>query len=320
MTSLWTDMKRDLKWVLPIAAALLVVGFCAPADAQTTQPVYIRPSKGQTIEIITNAKSTPSTGVTVTSPVLDMTGFGGLAIVATPNLGMPPCFNTTPRWEGSLSKSGPFSSGLIRDAALQGFLLPINVPYVRLVLTIPAGGCDPGVSYSVTPTPFSDLSRVQGSYLANELFSGQTTGTLGLRPNLIGGVSGGCAGGVCSGFVSVIAVSEAGAVSVSPLKKSAVSVVTTASVNNTAAIKLAASAARCSTTVINTDTTAAYCGTSAATATSTTGIPLNPATGSNLAGGSFTFPVTDAIYCATAAGTTTVRFSSIFANALSQCP
>ena len=71
---MFTNIKRDFIFALTISAAILGYGFCGDAQAQTTQPVYVRPSKGAAITVSVTA-GTPSV-------VLDVTAFEAVQIKA----------------------------------------------------------------------------------------------------------------------------------------------------------------------------------------------------------------------------------------------
>lgn len=144
-----TNIKRDFRIAFAIAAIILAYGFCGEANAQTTQPVYTRPSKGAVLPLINASQGTSA----VTSPVYDWSAFS--AVTATVKFskadgtacdcptGAGTCtYAWTYRVSGSTSKTGPFfildSRGLgilLQNVANEdGFTLPpdnISTPYAQ---------------------------------------------------------------------------------------------------------------------------------------------------------------------------------------------
>jgi hypothetical protein len=144
-----TDIKQDFKIALAIVALILGYGFCGDAHAQTTQPVYTRPSKGAVLPLINASQGTSA----VTSPVYDWSAFS--AVTATVKFskadgtacdcptGAGTCtYSWTYRVSGSTSKTGPFfildslSLGLLlQNVAIEdGFTLApnnISTPYAQ---------------------------------------------------------------------------------------------------------------------------------------------------------------------------------------------
>lgn len=179
MTTIWNDMKQDLKWLVPVTVALLAFGFCAPADAQTTQPVYIRPSKGAPISL-TLAANTPSVlldfsafnaaQVTVTTP-------GVAAVYAVDNLnqyvrfqlqvvpGINDSIHTLTSPTKDLNSGGPAQS--------QNGIFQLNASGLA------------SVSIVVTPLPLSPNTGVTGLIASDQQFNRAAA----LYPVVIGGVS-----------------------------------------------------------------------------------------------------------------------------------
>lgn len=110
-----TNIKRDFRLVLVFAALLLGYGFCGDAEAQTTQPVYTRPSKGSVLTILNDPQASPP----VTSPVYDWTAFTAVTLTSKFSkadgtacdcpTGPGTCTYTIGvQVNGSTSKTGPF--------------------------------------------------------------------------------------------------------------------------------------------------------------------------------------------------------------------
>ena len=83
-----TNIKRDFKIALTIVTIILGYVFCSEARAQTTQPVYVRPSNGAALDVktlLTRSNGTVSatwhdgaaggTNYVLTSPVFDFSTF-----------------------------------------------------------------------------------------------------------------------------------------------------------------------------------------------------------------------------------------------------
>jgi hypothetical protein len=143
------EFKKDFLVATLVVATILGYGFCSDADAQTTQPVYTRPSKGAVLTVLNASQGTSA----VTSPVFDWSAF--TAVTATVKwskadgaacdcpTGAGTCtYSWTYRISGSTSKTGPFfilsSIGLNiplqNVAAEDGFTLtPENIatPYAQ---------------------------------------------------------------------------------------------------------------------------------------------------------------------------------------------
>lgn len=146
---MYTDIKRDFRIAFAAVVLILAYGFCGDAEAQTTQPVYTRPSKGAVLPLINASQGT----ALVTSPVYDWTAF--TAATATVKwskadgtacdcpTGAGTCiYEWSYRVSGSTSKTGPFfilsSVGvnipLQNIANEDGFTLPpenIATPYAQ---------------------------------------------------------------------------------------------------------------------------------------------------------------------------------------------
>lgn len=183
-----TNIKRDFIFATALATLLIGYGFCADANAQTTQPVYTRPSKGAVLTILNASQGTSA----VTSPVFDWSAF----TAATTTLkwskadgtacdcptGPGTCtYSWTYRVSGSTSKTGPFfiltSLGLnlpLQNIAVEdGFtLVPENIstPYAQFsaqavsyldnTSTPVPTACF--LNITVTPIPFTYRSASEG--------------------------------------------------------------------------------------------------------------------------------------------------------------
>jgi hypothetical protein len=183
-----TNIKRDFRIAFAVAAIILAYGFCGEAHAQTTQPVYTRPSKGAVLTILNASQGTPA----VTSPVFDWSAFS--AATATVKwskadgtacdcpTGAGTCtYSWTYRVSGSTSKTGPFFilSSLGVNIPLQnianedGFTLSpenISTPYAQFSAqavsykdntntNVPTA-CF--LNITTTPIPFTYRSIVEG--------------------------------------------------------------------------------------------------------------------------------------------------------------
>jgi len=150
MISFWSDMKRDLKWVVPVAVLFLTFGFCAPADAQTTQPVYVRPSKGANIPLFTDFLFTAGGQTPPLSPVFDMTAFNAVQVrVEAKNAAtganitfsectrLPGIFTT-----GALTKTGPFSTEFFDQNGQF-----VNYPFGNISVTYTVNRVSPYVQF-----------------------------------------------------------------------------------------------------------------------------------------------------------------------------
>lgn len=174
-----TDIKRDFKIAFAVAAIILGYGFCGDAHAQTTQPVYVRPSKGANIPLFTDYLMTGATTPPGLSPVYDMTAFNavqvrveaknaatGADIVFSQCTRLPAIFTT-----GALTKTGPFSTeffdqnGQFVNYPFGNISVTYTVnrvsPYVQFSTSIvansipnAAAGTDCKFTASITPLPF----------------------------------------------------------------------------------------------------------------------------------------------------------------------
>lgn len=183
-----TNIKRDFRIAFAIAASILGYGFCSDADAQTTQPVYTRPSKGSVLTVLNASQGTAA----VTSPVFDWSAFTAVTTTLKWSkadgtacdcpTGAGTCtYSWTYRVSGSTSKTGPFfiltSLGLnlpLQNIAVEdGFtLVPENIatPYAQFTAqavsykdntntNVPTA-CF--LNITVTPIPFTYRSASEG--------------------------------------------------------------------------------------------------------------------------------------------------------------
>lgn len=183
---MWSTFKTDLKWSLAFAAMLFTMGLCLDAHAQTTQPTYVRPSKGAAIKIFTGATTS------ATSPVFDMTAFESVQLELV-TIG---CSDLeTIEVQGSSSASGSFQTLTSANALYLGLLttsIIYNVSnltaYIKIKLTSGIVPCS--VNLTMTPIPFNRTPEVTGPSPNQATVSNSV-----LRPVIIGGVLDGTVGG-----------------------------------------------------------------------------------------------------------------------------
>ena len=200
-----TDIKRDLIFALLLSGTILAFGFCSPADAQTTQPQYVRPSKGNNIPIFTDWLFDNVAPPPPDSPVFDMTAFNavqvrveaknaatGADIVFSQCTYLPSIFTT-----GALVKTGPFSTeffdqnGQFSNYPFGNISVTYTInrvsPYVKfstgigLSTAIPnaPGGTICKFSASITPLPFQTGYAVVEPRLVGREFDVVTVSNVG---------------------------------------------------------------------------------------------------------------------------------------------
>lgn len=149
MASLWMDIKKDLKWAVLVSAAILGFGFCGDAKAQVTvQPVYIRPSKGNTLSLTVQ----PS-GFT---QVLDMSAFSALTVVYGNINYTVENLNQYVRFAFTCPGAIVTWTSASKDS---GFYLA-DTPEAERTTT--GSGCNASTPLLITPLPLSPVVRVIG--------------------------------------------------------------------------------------------------------------------------------------------------------------
>lgn len=243
MTSMWQDMKRDMKWALAIAGLVMGYAFCGDASAQViTQPVYTRPAKGQVI-VTFNATVSPST---VATQAYDWTAFSSANVslkLANATGNRCSCPSGTNNCEAafsfgfktSTSKTGPFgevtgmtlqfpvqynpSSPATEPAVFSGGQYNIGEPFVQFngAFTsymdtgtgLQVAGCF--LSITVTPIPFTNRQTVEGPYTT------VVASTSSVQPVVMGGFGYDPPGGSGQGtFLYVPRVNPQGVIAVGP--------------------------------------------------------------------------------------------------------
>ena len=291
-----------------IISSLFVFLFALTASAQI-QPVYIRPSKGAAINAFVNQ----SLAVSSTSAVYDWSAFSSVQVLLTVSADPNTCA-AVPSLSvlGSVTAGGTYSTTLMQDTNAN-FIVPtatnirtfayfVNnaAPFIKMGLAgIPGLGATAcTASVTIVPQPLNS-NVVIGPTQRNTQVNGLTF------PVLIGGVDSSNIARIAT-FTSTGAVKVVNGSGAQTSTNSATTLVT-----NAATLVSAANTDVCSVSVVNRNTTACYCSTTNAVSSSN-GIPLNPATGANLAGGTYTFSAYGGnVYCITAAGTTDVTAQTI---------
>lgn len=187
------NIKRDFTIVIAFMALILSYAFCTEANAQTTQPVYTRPSKGAVLQTFSGTVS----ATIVTSPTFDWTAFSAATISARfanasgnrcscPS-GVDNCLASfTIGYKTSTSKTGPFGDVLnstvpfplmynpsapVTDPLVNSLgVYNINDPYVQFFSAftayvdtgtgLPVTGCF--LTITITPIPFTSRVVAEG--------------------------------------------------------------------------------------------------------------------------------------------------------------
>lgn len=187
-----------------VAATILTYGFCGDAQAQTTQPQYVRPSKGNNIPIFTDWLFDNVNPPPPDSPVLDMTAFNAVQVrVEAKNAAtgadvsfsqcsfLPGIFTT-----GALVKTGPFSTeffdqnGQFSNYPFGNISVTYTVnrvsPYIKFITGVGAqsipsapGGTTCKFSASITPLPFQTGYAVVEPRLVGREFDVVTVSNVG---------------------------------------------------------------------------------------------------------------------------------------------
>jgi hypothetical protein len=206
------DIKRDFMITFAIVGVILTFGFCCDAQAQTTQPVYTRPSKGA---VLTTFNATVSATV-VTSVTFDWTAFSSANVsvkfatasgtrCACPS-GVDNCYAAFQLgYKTSTSKTGPFgdienssitlpigynpTAPATEPAVFAGGQFNIGDPYVQFFTAFtdykdsvtgnPVAGCF--LTVAITPIPFTGRLLVEGPY------TGIVPSTSQINPVMSGG-------------------------------------------------------------------------------------------------------------------------------------
>lgn len=207
-----TNIKRDFKIVLAGCIAILAYGFCGDASAQTTQPVYTRPSKGSVLTVYSAAAPQASFATSVT---FDWSAFSSADVVftfATSSGGRCSCPSGVDNCiatfdfgvQQSTSKTGPFgitnrlpyvfpiSYDPGSTGPFVGLFGQVNIsaPYVQFFGKFtsyidsgtgnPVAGCV--LTATVTPIPFTDRVAAEGP------FPGVVPSISQVKPLMSGGV------------------------------------------------------------------------------------------------------------------------------------
>lgn len=289
------------------AFLLCLVAFTA--SAQVVQPVYIRPSKGAAVTVFTNQ----SLAVSSSSAVYDFSAFSSVQVLLTVSADPNTCAAVPSVGVlGSVTAGGTYSTTLMQDTNAN-FIVPTSTnirtfayfvnnsaPFIKLSLasTPGLGGTACTASITIVPQPLNS-NTVIGGVQRNTQINGLTF------PVLIGGAD-------SSNTARLLTMTTSGAVkTVAGAGAQTSTNSTTTNVTAAATSVFSASTSVCAVSVVNRNTTACYCSTTNAVTTAN-GIPLNPATGANLSGGTYTFDNYGGnVFCITAAGTTDVTVQSI---------
>lgn len=293
-----------------IAIVILTLLVALTSAAQVVQPSYIRPSKGAAVSVFTNQ----SLAAPVTSAVYDWSAFSSVQVLLTVSAPPDTCAQVpSVSVLGAVTAGGTYSTTLMQDTNAN-FIVPTTTnirtsayfvnnaaPFIKVAMNgfpgLGATACT--ASVTIVPQPLNS-NVVIGPTQRNDKLNGLTF------PVLIGGVD-------STNIARIATFTTSGALKVVDGTGAQTSTNSaTTLVTNAATLVSAASTSVCSVTVVNRNTTACYCSTTNAVS-SANGIPLNPATGANLAGGTYTFSAYGGnVYCITAAGTTDVTAQAIF--------